>query len=340
MEIEMQSGSSDFGDFEETHPRKNSDFVPRKKLWNSNSINSEPRGSVSRISKSRESENDDDFEFLITKSQTAKKIIKLNSNSFVRHNYRNSHEGYQCSYRGKMEDYRSNFENINNQNNYSKYNTSKSCERNAESTLNRRKWEEKDYNKRGHPGLERKIDFDPFMSGSNSEADLASVHEDDVYSYQNNVRHPNHDFPNQHLTPVRYSGDTVYPKRRYIILAKIKGFFKFVGFEPKIEEKLVSNYTDYYLHSKSRARLLSNQQPPGDLDTETNGEIKTGVNDFENSELNSRNISDSAFRFPVKNARRPKKRINFSRLRFRRSNKPVLKCNKTGKPIKLHSFPD
>lgn len=245
MKIELQSGWSDFGDFEENrHYDENSVFNPKKNLWNASNSNSDRRRSGSLIPRSRDPEHDDDFEFVITRSETAKRVKKPNSNSFMHHNYANSNEKYNSrhsydhsqtssnSYGKGTGKHENNYHKYDNPNNYSKYNNASTGYRGSledSPTAYRRKSEQKAHNKLGHPGLDRKIDFDPFVSGSNSEDDSGSVHEDDAFTYRKDVRHFEHGFPDQHLTSVTYTNRSLLPKRRYIFLAKIKIFFKFVG---------------------------------------------------------------------------------------------------------------
>ncbi|UKJ90197.2 hypothetical protein MACJ_001128 [Theileria orientalis] len=377
MKVEMQSGSSEFEDLDDANWfRRSSPFEPRKNIWNNQGRTVTNRVSSAFFSGKQSRPNDDDFEFVITKSRNAMKVKRPNIET--NDNYRRFNNGAAS---GEHDNTR--------------------FSRSTETPFvkprddNRRN---KVYKPVPHPGLQRNIDFNPFDSTSEessgntepykprrySEGDKYNEHpkrrndrysdsKDGLYSRPRGESFEEADFTRNTMVHSRYSRRYKYTPGCTVIFTKIKVFFKSVGFKIKrcitrsktYISRMMQNrkqrtrarkftQATHYTSGKARERLLANQDYVDEYtagDEEPNGMSSNRSSRSSRSAqsptvyrkkldvpFNSRSNSTSSFEdLETKRSRKPKF-PNFKPKDFKRSKFPDPK--RFMQHVKLHSFPD
>ncbi|BAM39901.1 conserved hypothetical protein [Theileria orientalis strain Shintoku] len=351
MKVELQSGSSDFEDLDDASRfRRSSPFDPRKSIWNNQNRNVTP-GGPSRSSSGRQSRpNDEDFEFVITKSRNAMKVKR--NNIETNDNYRRFNNGP-----GSRE-----------QDN-ARYSRRSDTPFEKPRQNNRRN---KVYKPVPHPGLERNIDFNPFDSTSEERTDRYSEGNDGLYRPPRGESFEEADFTRTRVVHSSYSRRSKYTPGCTVIFTKIKGFFKSVGFKIKRcltksktyisrmmrnrrQRRMESKFTQaphYGTLGKARERLLSNQEyveeytageedPSGMNSNRSSASAQSPTVYRKKLDVPFNSQSNSTSSFEEMETKKPKKKPKFPNFKpkdSKRSKYPDPK--RFMQHVKLHSFPD
>nr|PVC50162.1 hypothetical protein MACL_00002501 [Theileria orientalis] len=364
MKVELQSGSSDFEDLDDASRfRRSSPFDPRKSIWNNQNRNVTP-GGPSRSSSGRQSRpNDEDFEFVITKSRNAMKVKR--NNIETNDNYRRFNNGP-----GSRE-----------QDN-ARYSRRSDTPFEKPRQNNRRN---KVYKPVPHPGLERNIDFNPFdstseeSSGNSEPYNARRYSEGDKYNEQPKRRTDRYsegndglyrpprgesfeeaDFTRTRVVHSSYSRRSKYTPGCTVIFTKIKGFFKSVGFKIKrcltksktYISRMMRNRRQRRMERKARERLLSNQEyveeytageedPSGMNSNRSSASAQSPTVYRKKLDVPFNSQSNSTSSFEEMETKKPKKKPKFPNFKpkdSKRSKYPDPK--RFMQHVKLHSFPD
>ncbi|UKK02265.2 hypothetical protein MACK_001621 [Theileria orientalis] len=267
MKVELQSGSSDFEDVDDANRfRRSSPFEPRRNVWNNQGGNTTNSVSSRFFSGKQSRPNDEDFEFVITKSRNAMKVKRPNIET--NDNYRRVNNGV-----GSRE--------------YDNTRFSRSSDTPFEKPRedNRRN---KVYKPVPHPGLQRNIDFNPFdstseeSSGNTEPYNVRRYSEGDKYNERPKRRNDRYsdgndglyrrprgesfeeaDFTRTRVIHSSYSRRSKYTPGCTVIFTKIKVFFKSVGFKIKRCLTRSKTYISRMMHNrKQRRRARKFKQAP------------------------------------------------------------------------------